>query len=264
MINNKIFLIFFTLLFGFANNIYALKLDRVILSSDNNLKYINFWPITAKAWKNIVGVIPTLALIANSSIKVDKSFGDVIRFEPIENIPTGFQAQVIRLLLPVFFPNSGCITSDIDMIPLQKDYFINYASNILDKDFLVYRKGIGKYLRYSICYTAAKGAIFGEIFNLKLDKNIRNNISKIIKEWFSLGWGWGTDERILYQKIHDWSKSKTNLIKLDHVAEKRLDRGAKYNKKLLENYYYIDCHMPRPYNLHKLYINSMCENLGIK
>ena len=86
----------------FFKNIKAFKINRVILATDANPDYIQFWPIVAKSWKEIVEVKPTLALIANKETKIDESLGDVIRFEPIDGIPTSFQAQVIRLLLPAY------------------------------------------------------------------------------------------------------------------------------------------------------------------
>src|ERR1700737_349362 len=100
----KIFLCF---LFS-CSSLIAARIDRVILGCDANPMYIEFWPMVARTWKEIVGVKPTLALIAPSSMVIDESLGDVIRFEPIPGIPTSFQAQVIRLLLPAYFEDEVC------------------------------------------------------------------------------------------------------------------------------------------------------------
>jgi hypothetical protein len=116
------------------NPLHALELKRVILATDENPMYIDFWPIVAPLWK-AMGFAPTLALIAHSECKVDTSLGDVIRFEPIAGIPTSLQAQVMRLFLPIFFPNEGCILSDIDMLPISASYFFEGAAHCPDDAF---------------------------------------------------------------------------------------------------------------------------------
>jgi hypothetical protein len=70
----------------FFNELCPLQLDRVILSTNENPNYIQFWPTAAKAWQEIVGVRPTLALIASEDVQVDRRYGDVIRFEPIKKV----------------------------------------------------------------------------------------------------------------------------------------------------------------------------------
>ena len=84
----------------------ALIIDRAIVSSDSNPDYLDFWPIVAKAW-NKLGIRPTLALIADKSVQVDESLGDVIRFEPIKGVSNALYAQTIRLLLPILFEDRG-------------------------------------------------------------------------------------------------------------------------------------------------------------
>ncbi|HLB40602.1 MAG TPA: hypothetical protein VJJ83_02325, partial [Candidatus Babeliales bacterium] len=90
--------------FGVNTPSASFKLDRVILSTDNKPEYIQFWPIVARAWQELVGLRPTLVLVADESVQVDTSLGDVIRFQPVPEVPTGLQAQVLRLFLPVLFP----------------------------------------------------------------------------------------------------------------------------------------------------------------
>src|SRR3990167_8708329 len=108
----------------FTYTALSFKLDRVILSTDNNPTYKDNWPIVAKAWKELVGLKPTLAFISNEENEIDETLGDVIRFKPIKGVPNDFYAQVIRLLLPAFFKDDYCIISDIDMLPLDANYFL--------------------------------------------------------------------------------------------------------------------------------------------
>ena len=150
-----------------------MTIDRAILATNNNPDYIEFWPIVAKAW-NKMGVRPTLALIGDENVKIDESLGDVIRFKPIPGIPTGYYAQVIRLLLPAYFEEEICITSDIDMLPLSKDFIIGSVVNISEDKFVLYNdKQYEEILQIApICYLAAKGKTFKEIFQINDIKEI--------------------------------------------------------------------------------------------
>jgi hypothetical protein len=235
---------------------YSLKIDRAIVSTDTNATYFDFWPIVAQAWKKM-GIKPTLALIAPKDVKIDESIGDVIRFEPIPGIPSSFQAQVIRLLLPIYFEDEVSLISDIDMLPLSKEYYCDSVKHVSDNCFVIYRDQAYKrenYPLYPMCYNAAKGKVFKELFNIKSKDDIRN---KII-EWYGLGFGWTTDERMLFKHVQEWSKSKKRIVKLGHEVEKRIDRSDwNYDKELVKKRYYIDSHMVRPYTKYKKEIDEL-------
>ncbi|MEX0671809.1 MAG: hypothetical protein WD068_00470 [Candidatus Babeliales bacterium] len=240
----------------------ALTLDRVILATDAHENYIQFWPLVAKAWRDIVGIRPTLALIADMSVEIDQSCGDVIRFAPIPGVPTSLYAQTIRLLLPAYFPDDGCIISDIDMMPLQKKYFIESINDVSDDRFVVYRGRTYDWMaapRYPMCYIAAKGSIFKEVF--KIQK--LGDIPAIVRSWYARGFGWDTDELMLYEYISLWQEKTNRLTKLLHDSSGRIDRLAwQFDSAKLKNLIYIDAHMPRPYHLHKELIDQLIKGLG--
>ncbi len=249
---------FFLLLFIAFSPIHALKLDRVILATDANQDYIQFWPIVSKAWKEIIGVRPTLALIADDDISIDESLGDVLRFKPIEGIPTSLQAQAIRLLLPACFPDDVCIISDIDMIPLSRDYFVNSISDLPEDVFAVYRDGAyaPHELKFPMCYVAAKGSVFREIFQV----TDSSDFGAIISAWHALGLGWNTDELVMYHYLTQWPAANTKCILLGHGVERRIDRSYwAYNVDFLNRGYYIDAHCPRPYSTYKKHIDALLK-----
>lgn len=251
--------------------IYGLKIDRVILSTNNNPMYIEFWPSISKAWTKLIGIRPTLALIADKSVEIDETLGDVIRFEPIEGIPTSFQAQVIRLLLPAYFEDEVSILSDIDMLPINKEYFTNSASHVPDDCFVVYRDGFysrhGYNTVYPICYVAAKGKTFKEVFKIKDIKDI----PQIIKEWYAnaephpVAFGWICDERMLFEYLTHWKEKEMRLVKLgqdiEHTRLSRLCWG--YDKDLLRKNFYNDAHLLRPYSIYKNECDELMRDLGL-
>ena len=70
------------------------------------------------------------------------------------------------------FKNSNCIISDIDSLPLSKDYFINSVKNISESKFIIYRPdGVAKNM-IPICWNLAKGRLWSEIFNINSENDI--------------------------------------------------------------------------------------------
>jgi len=233
----------------------ALEIKRVILSTNDDPKYIQFWPITARLWQ-AMGLQPTLALIADDTCPIDTSIGDVIRFAPLPNISESLQAQVIRLFLPAFFPDEGCLISDIDMLPISKDYFINGAADCPDNAFLVYRDLAHgwDYPRYPMCYIAAKGKVFASLFDIHQHKDIAE---KII-EWAEWGFGWNTDELLLYDFLKQWENKGGNVVRLGHEVTWRIDRDFwPQSTEDLRISQYIDCHCARPYSENKEVIDQI-------
>ena len=259
----KVFLLF--LFMTQVGLVSGFKIDRVIVSSDANPFFLDFWPIVAKAW-NKMGIKPTLALIATEDVQVDETIGDVIRFEPLAGVPRVCQAKYIRLLLPAYFEDEVCLISDIDMLPLNKDYFIENVKDVPDDCFAVYRdKAYGgrysvyKRNRYPMCYTAAKGSVFKEIFQIRSTEDI----PRIMRRWTKK---WGrhkSDEYPLTILVMTWKYFHTRCVRLG-LGVKRIDRSNWiYDVDKLKDGYYIDSHMLRPYSKYKKEIDELLFHLGI-
>lgn len=233
--------------------VFSFQLDRVILSTNDNPNYIQFWPVAAKAWQEIVGIRPTLALIAKEDVEVDTTYGDVIRFEPIEGVSTAFYAQCVRLLAPALFPNDGCIVADIDLFPLQKKFFFKKISTIPDDNFIIYKDRAYSWYkpRVYMCYNAAKGSTFAQIFGV----HGYESIPDIIRRWHQLGIGWSTDERLIYEHLSWWPKRKTHVKKLGYSKRHKYricrKKKLKFKRKKLEKGRYEEINCPKPYAEHK-------------
>ncbi len=248
---------------SFAWSIYPLIPERVILSAGAHPMYLEFWPIVAKAWKEHIGLKPTLALIAPDDVFADESFGDVIRFTPLPGVPSSFYSQIIRLLIPVLYPDEVCILSDIDMLPISKVYYTNLISNVPDNFFVVFNdRAYGtKAKQYPICYNVAKGATFREIFGI----SSIDEIPAKIQEWYAFKIGWTADEVLLYWLLRKWHGYPDRLKLLGYeTGNQRIDRSKwQFDQRLLKAGYYIDSHMLRPYHQYKNQIDQLLANLGL-
>jgi hypothetical protein len=237
--------------------VHCLKLKRVIVSTDDNPLYVEFWPAVAKAW-TAMGLRPTLVLISYSDC-VDTRLGDVVRFDPIPGVPTAMQAQVYRLFLPALFPDEGCIISDMDMVPISKEYFVENAKSCLNHSFLIYRDAaLPKQRQYPMCYVAAKGKLFGSIFRIAN----RQDFADRLEECRSLFDQWETDQLVLFRWVNEWQARGGSVVKLGHKVKHRLDRADwKYHWSSKELHSAIDAHCPRPYSLYKDSIDSIVDEV---
>lgn len=248
------FLLYCLLAFG---SIQGFQIDRVILSTNDNPLYIEFWPVVARVWQSM-GIRPTLALIGGSDCKVDDSLGDVIRFDPIPGVSEALQTQTIRLFLPALFPEEVCLISDIDMIPISKEYFEKGAEGCPDSAFLVYRDKIDDYwsTKYPMCYVAAKGKVFSAVFSVFSKQEIAQRVA----HWAGFGYGWNTDELLLKQYVDEWEESGGMVVRLGHGVGNRLDRGSwTFELDSIDIFNYIDCHCPRPYSDYKEAIDPIAD-----
>ena len=95
------------------------------MSSDTQPLYLDFFPLVHRVWRELVGVRCVLALIAEEiPPKLEHLKDDIVLFPPIDGVHPGFHALCIRLLAPQLVEEKNAIiVSDIDMLPMDREYF---------------------------------------------------------------------------------------------------------------------------------------------
>ena len=269
-----------------------MKIDKVIFGVDDNPLYQGFWEIQAKICREILNITPVLFKITDEeSDFYDDGNGLVknINKESCSGIITSFLSPVIRMYGTKYFPDEVCITGDIDMIMINKNYFIDNVSNFSNDDLVLFDAGAydpnreecndeslfaGE--RYPICYAAAKGSTFKKI--LDTDRPF----PQYAHELGLLRLGWGTDEIYFGRQVNKY-ENEINVHKIYRprkngwIVEDRIDRHnfpidftndkerefnekyGNYKEDLLLNGYYIDAHCPRPYDECKREIDELVE-----
>ena len=140
---------------------------KIFISSNENPTYIQFWPLTAAAWRHL-GFEPVLALVTNrpeAQWAWMKEYGEVVRFYENSEIPSGNWAKMVRWWLYFKYEDEIGIVSDMDMLPLQRDYFVELPEEY-DPDHHLLLKGTydtSKAGKFPGCYMTAKGKIWKEI-----------------------------------------------------------------------------------------------------
>ena len=243
-----------------------MKIQRAVMATDANSEYYQFWPVVAKRWSTW-GITPTLAVVSDEKLDIDESLGDVIYRSPIPEVSTAQQAQIIRLFLAANFEDDICLISDIDMLPLRKEYFTDSVAPYDDMNFVVYSSDAylpndPAYPAYPMCYLASQGENFKEIIDGDLE-----NFNDVVATWIQEGFGWHTDERVFFQKLQKWEALNNLMVTLrrgfnmssDPAVIARIDRSwnSFYNEDMIKQRYYIDYHMPRPYEAYKDQIDTI-------
>ena len=104
-----------------------MKLDCVLTAVNDNNMYLDFVPIFIKTWNKLYPLVDVKIILISKEIPEHlKEYQDnIILFEPLSNISTAFISQYIRLLYPAILNyQNGILITDIDMLPMNKTYYI--------------------------------------------------------------------------------------------------------------------------------------------
>lgn len=126
-----------------------------------------------------------------------------------------FASQAVRLLAPALFTDDVCLISDLDMMPLSKSYFVDAIKDIDDDKFIIYRPNCLGKDQIPMCYNAAKGKTWSEVFGVT---TMQDMIAKL-QEWdnqansrYSGKSKWCMDQLLLAEYIGKYKKIMPNKV----------------------------------------------------
>ena len=210
------------------------KFDCVLTAVNNNPDYIQYIPNFIKSWSFLFPEVDIKIIFINDEITPElKEYEQYITlFKPIPNIDTAFIAQNIRIYYPAILNKKGVLVTDIDIYPLNRNYFENPTkNNTLANTFISYRpKGCVGNDQIALCYNMASSHIWSIIsgvkgmndIQLKLRQNYPRNYGTYMPD--PLGWlkhGWFKDQEDLYKMV---SKSTINIKYVGDGEFKRIDK----------------------------------------
>ena len=257
-----------------------MTIDKVIFSCDDNPKYQGLWEVVSEICYKKLDITPVLFHITDEdSDFVQDKFGLVKKVKRIPNVPTGFQSQIYRMFGTKFFQDEICITSDIDMLMLDKSYFFKPLELIDEDDLVIYSSdaydddrpecvGIYSGNRYPICYVLGKGVTFNKILNTDCD--FKEYVIQLLIKGYpthdmdELYFGECVNKKNHGVKVHKLKRGYTSpFICKDRVDRINDDFFNDYDKDKLINNQYIDFHLSRPYSKYKKEIDEI-KRLVIK
>jgi len=247
-----------------------MKIEYAIHSSDSNSMYLDFWPIVSKIWKVKFDIAPLLIYIdENHDIDIDDTYGEVIKFKPVKDIPVYLQNLWVRYWYPSQKPDSISILSDIDMLPLSRKYFVDNIAEIPDDFYVHINPCLESYGIIPSCYHIGRGSKYKEVLDL------HDNWEDSIKFIFNLKNGkdpggelsgkdcWFADEYYGSKKVMERFHGSGDVVLIPRDGGQngfRIDRPAwGYDPDLVSQEYYYDCHSIRPYQDHKEEIDKLVD-----
>ena len=250
-------------------------IDKIIFAVDDNPKYSNLWKINSEICKKVLGITPVLFHITEEdSDFYEDEYGIVKKIKKLPNHSTGFQSQIYRMYGTKYFPDEICITSDIDMLTINKSYITDQIKHFNENDFIVYTSdGYDKNRpecvdiycdpRVSMCYNAGKGSTFNEIFNT--ERSFFDFANEVRETYWQEH---DCDELFLGNKILNFgNQNRIKRLKRGYTSPfmcpKRIERPSNenlfnvYNETDIKNGNIVDIHLSRPYSKHKIEIDKL-------
>ncbi len=237
-----------------------MKIDNVIIASDNHPMYLELYPSVAKAWC-AMGIEPIMLHICDEDTELEKvDYGFYKKIKKIEGVKTGTQAQVVRLYAMELFPEKNLLISDIDMMPINKDYFVKTAEPIAEDEILIYTgQPYGNVPFYPMCYILGKGRVIANAVRIE-DMCFEEYCKHLDKKYSG---AWNTDENFFYERINEWEDFEEKVVILNgRDLDRRINRtNWEYDVNELKNGYYIDSHLLRPYRTYKKEIDKLLDEV---
>lgn len=231
------------------------KIDYVVISSDDNPMYKDFYPIISNRWKDIGLKTYFINITDEDNIIFSKS-GIIHKIKKLDFVSTAFQSQVVRLFSSNLLEDSNLLISDIDMLPISRNYFNEIISKFDSlKISICSGQPYNGYPYYPMCYNIANSNILRDILDIK-GLSFSDFCRLLIKKY---GEVWNADEMFMFDMFQR-NTDKLSIYKRD--MNRRIDRSKwSYSVERINCEYYIDSHLLRPYSKYKKEINDLIKIL---
>lgn len=247
-----------------------------IFSTDGNPHYEGLWPVVSEICLKKTGMTPVLFDICDEDSDFTKDeFGIIRKIKRLENVPLHFQAQVSRMWGTKFFAHEVCVISDIDMIMMDKAYFVDQVEEYSDDAMVLYTSDaydparpecVGVHRdRYAICYNAAKGSTFDRLLHTNV--TFQQYCDRIASRYQLL---FDADELYFTECVKNCTEVELVMLRRGYYTKfqspRRIERVSDqqfnfYDDDLLANGHYVDCHLARPYSKYKKEIDDLRDKI---
>jgi hypothetical protein len=266
-----------------------MKVDRVLLSSNNNKLYYEFWNHVSKVYREKFDIIPTLIWVGTEEEKqncnISDDYGDIIVTEPNYNFPINTQCTLATYWATQFFEEDVCFICGIDEMVLSGLFIRDTIQDYKDDDYVMLISDGYQNQHWSIKdsvspsgYHFGKGKVFKDIYkfpqkfedtiDIVMSSGILKNYMDIHRNGYpSENWGWGLDETYISHQLRQYDGnykiiSLNNFQKMwDTRIECYRNSEPEYDLEKLRMGGYSHSHLCRPFSDHTSYILNMFNNI---
>lgn len=217
---------------------------------------------------------PHLFFVGESNLAPTDGHGPVTVVTPVDGVPIHTQAQWSRFYFTRTEPDSVWITSDIDMFPLSRAYFIDLIEGLPDDCWASLNSYMGSW--FPVCYNVAKGQTFIEVLDFM--DNFADDVRRVYENSFKAGPfdhkpsgqdtvfnHWVADEYYIFGALTNFrAKHPRRMVQCvrpdGRQSARRVDRDNwPYDEQKAMDGYYLDFHSLRPYGKHKEEIEKLLK-----
>jgi len=257
-----------------------MKIDRVILSSNNNPLYYHFWNPLSKVYFEKFNILPTLIWFGTKEeikeLGLSEQYGQIIISGHNENYPLPFQTTWALFYYTKLFPNDVCLTIGIDQVPLSgmfiKDMIKDFSGdsyNMLIADAYLPHHWSKEGGASPTAYHIAKGSTFNNIY--KFENTFEAEIEKMCNSgvkafWEDTAGRWGIDETYSSSKLREYKGEINSLNNFGLLCERRIECErhieTPFDTDRLKAGWYSESHLCRPFTNHTEYITRMFNTIS--
>lgn len=256
-----------------------MKLDRVIISCDDNAKFKPFWPLIRHTWKRFFPETEVWLARVTWVTSLDDYMNGIINFPPVEGIPISNQAKMARYYLAAHFSDyKVTMTNDIDLLILQREYTENllkkrWPGSLLTIGSELYTEGTEKG-KFTAGYLTAEGAVWRRLLNpqdllwhdfihsfegmraFDHKEDITRAIHHEDPDTFS-------DESLLRALVHINGITMSSLPRgySPYTARALCRSDWRYDRSKIIDGTIVEAHLPRPWDDHKDKIQPLLDYL---
>ena len=111
-----------------------MKIDKVIFSTSE--RFSVFWNINSRIWKSF-GIDPVCLLFGKKeNTDMTEEYGKVIEMPINDKFPLLIQITWSKFYWPILEPDKTWLIGDIDLLPLQSNYFIENIHHVPDNNYV--------------------------------------------------------------------------------------------------------------------------------
>jgi len=221
-----------------------MKLSCVLTATNENPLYCDFIPIFINTWKKLCPkILIKIIFIGKELPEKFKEYWDYLYlFTPLPWVSTAFVSQYIRMLYPALIDvDGGVLITDMDMLPMNSDYYYKNIEDVEDDKFFCYRDALHtECAQIPMCYCIAKPETWSKIFKINNLEDVDQRLNKvdydIEYENKHGGKGWWTDQNHLFLGVMKYENENNVKIfeykKDSESGYKRLCRDDHTSKSL--------------------------------
>jgi hypothetical protein len=255
-----------------------MKVNRVILSSNNNPTYYHFWNPLSKVYVEKFGISPTLVFAGTEDelkeLNLSTEYGEIIIQEAHKDYHIPWQTTWMLFWATQFYPEDTCLIIGIDQVPLS-DMFLKMVEPFSEDSYCMLIADAYRPHHWSkegsaspSSYHIAKGKTFDYVY--QFDSDWMKEADKVHKSgikgfWEDTEGRWGIDETYSSSKLRQSNVLVHSLDNFGLLCERRIEcerhKETPYDLEKLKQGWYSESHLCRPFTNHVEYITNLFNTI---